>query len=341
MTHRVGSAVLLTLLGSLSGVPALNAAGAPARLDFNADGYADLVYQTQVQIWPNPPSDHQIRARTSSGSDGLLWSWPANGSPGREVLIARDFSGDGKGDVIWNVNGQYELWVMNGVTIRRQVPLPPTDGSWDLRGAGDFDGDARTDILWQDPQNGLHMWLFRRPGFVESLDLGVLQLPWQVAGVADFNGDGRADVLLRNTSTGTLYEWQMNGAVISAHGPVSPTLDLNWAVRATYDFDGDGKADILWWSTQNWTDSRVWNMSGFQATATFGLPRVDPEAIDDFDGNGRAEVMRTVGVIPTPGFGCDLTLTGYYELVPGGPSGGGGAPPNLCVGVVYLQPGVY
>ncbi len=326
-----GAALLAALLaaGSAWG------AGLPPRLDLDGDGRADLIVKGQA---PNPPYDHYIAARTSLGAWATLWSWPVNGSAGRALVTARDFTGDGKGDILWALNGQFELWVMNGVAVRRQVPLPPSGAGWDLRGAGDFDADQRADILWQDGQNGLHMWLFRRPGFVESLDLGVLQLPWRVAAVADFNGDGRADILLRNLSSGALYEWQMNGPAITAHGPLSMTLDLAWSLAASGDFNGDGRADLLWSSLDA---TRVWNVSGFQVLAAFGEPSLAPEAVDAFNGDGRAQVLQIIGVAPTPGPGCDLALTQYVTLDPGGPPAGGATPPNICVGSTYVQPGMF
>ena len=66
---------------------------------------------------------------------------------------------------------------------------------------------------------------------------------WTVVGVGDFNGDGKADILWRHTS-GTLYQWQMNGtSVIGAGSPGGAPTD--WTVVGVGDFNGDGKADVL------------------------------------------------------------------------------------------------
>ena len=63
----------------------------------------------------------------------------------------------------------------------------------------------------------------------------------------DFNGDGKADILWRHTS-GTLYEWLLNGTSIIGQGsPGSASTD--WTIVGVGDFNGDGKADILWWHT--------------------------------------------------------------------------------------------
>jgi hypothetical protein len=44
--------------------------------------------------------------------------------------------------------------------------------------------------------------------------------------VGDFNGDGKADILWRNSSTGQVEIWLMNGATLTGQGsPGSPTTD--------------------------------------------------------------------------------------------------------------------
>jgi hypothetical protein len=61
----------------------------------------------------------------------------------------------------------------------------------------------------------------------------------------DFNGDGFDDILWRNTSTGQVVVWFVNGTSVigggSPGGAVSP-----WAIAETGDFNFDGKSDILW-----------------------------------------------------------------------------------------------
>jgi FG-GAP-like repeat len=39
---------------------------------------------------------------------------------------------------------------------------------------------------------------------------------WETAATADFTGDGKADILLRNSGTGAMYLWQMDGATLTS-----------------------------------------------------------------------------------------------------------------------------
>ena len=44
---------------------------------------------------------------------------------------------------------------------------------------------------------------------------------WQVAQIGDFNGDGKADILWRNTVSGAMQDWTMNGSTIASNDPVA------------------------------------------------------------------------------------------------------------------------
>jgi hypothetical protein len=58
---------------------------------------------------------------------------------------------------------------------------------------------------------------------------------WKPVEIGDFNGDGNCDVLWRNSTTGQLNEFLLNGNIVTAE--VSPssggaviTPDLSWSV---------------------------------------------------------------------------------------------------------------
>jgi FG-GAP-like repeat len=74
----------------------------------------------------------------------------------------------------------------------------------------------------------------------------VAQNTLQPTSTHDFNGDCKSDMLWRNTTTGDLGIWLMNGTQT-----LSPPVDLGnvpntWLVVGTGDFNGDGMSDILW-----------------------------------------------------------------------------------------------
>jgi len=60
---------------------------------------------------------------------------------------------------------------------------------------------------------------------------------WKVVEIGDFNGDGDADLLWRDSNTGQLAEWLMNGNVLTAStalksNSVTVNPDLSWTTQA-------------------------------------------------------------------------------------------------------------
>ena len=76
----------------------------------------------------------------------------------------------------------------------------------------------------------------------------------------DFNGDGKQDILWRNTQTGEVDIWFMNGASVISKAYVA-TVGPDWEVVGTADFNGDGQSDILWRNTVDGSFV-IWIMHG-------------------------------------------------------------------------------
>lgn len=109
----------------------------------------------------------------------------------------------------------------------------------------------------------------------------------------DFNGDGRSDILWRNTNSGGVIEWFINGTAVIGSG--SPgTAAAPWTIVGSGDFNGDGNSDILWLNTAT-GDAVIWLMNGTTVIGT-GSPgaAVAPwsvQGIGDFNGDGRSDIL--------------------------------------------------
>ena len=85
------------------------------------------------------------------------------------VAQTGDFNGDGKTDILWhNTNGDTSIWLMTASGTQMQV-LAATDlgvvpQSWNIAGAGDFNGDGRSDILWRNTNGDTSIWLMTGNG---------------------------------------------------------------------------------------------------------------------------------------------------------------------------------
>jgi hypothetical protein len=109
----------------------------------------------------------------------------------------------------------------------------------------------------------------------------------------DLDGDGNADIVWRNTSSGVVAVWLMNGPTISNSG-FPAGVPLVWQIAGVGDVNGDGKADVIWRNSTSGTVA-VWLMNGLTITSV-GFPGStstdwEIEQIGDVDGNGTADLV--------------------------------------------------
>jgi hypothetical protein len=115
--------------------------------------------------------------------------------------------------------------------------------------------------------------------------------PTAVSRPSDLSGDGKSDLIFRNSSTGEINAWLMNGGTVTANlGLVGPG---NWTVSHTADFNGDGKADILFRNDDG--SVSLWLMNGLSPISQVGLLGADPNwrvsHVGDFNGDGKADIL--------------------------------------------------
>jgi len=55
---------------------------------------------------------------------------------------------------------------------------------------------------------------------------------WSIVQVGDFDGDGRSDILWRQSTTGQLAEWQMDGWLIDSSQTLQSAPDASWQTQS-------------------------------------------------------------------------------------------------------------
>jgi hypothetical protein len=116
-----------------------------------------------------------------------------------------------------------------------------------------------------------------------------------VVRASDFSGDHKADILWRNSSTGDIALWLMNGTSFASGGTIYSGAIPAWQIVGVGDFNGDGRADLLWRNTAT-GDIAFWMMNGTailsSGTVYSGaVPQWQIMAVADFDGDGKADIL--------------------------------------------------
>jgi outer membrane protein assembly factor BamB len=246
-------------------------------------------------FWPRMTADVLGRLFVSTGTDqGLLYSLEADLTP-RWLTSA---PGALFGGPVLADNGV----LVQGMSGDRVFAYWTPTTAWAVRGVGDLDGDAFTDLVWQSEDGRLAAWLMNgtdrvRGRFVDPPYPGDGQ--WAVAGQGDFNRDGKADLLWRHGGSGEIVVWHMDGERLTAAAFTTPPVlaDPAWTIAGTGQFDGDGKVDILWRHVLS-GQLAVWYMDGLTlASGTFTSPpglsdlgwRI--EATGDFNQDARTDLV--------------------------------------------------
>ena len=161
----------------------------------------------------------------------------------------------------------------------------------------DFNGNGKSDILWQGSDGTPAIWLMDGMNAVTAGAAGSFNPgpSWHVKESGDFNGDGKSDILWQNDD-GTPAIWLMNGSTVLSNSPAgSFNPGPTWHIKATGDFNGDSKSDILW-QNDNGTPA-IWLMNGSTVLANGPAGSFNPgptwqiKDTGDFNGDGMSDIL--------------------------------------------------
>ncbi|GAB3381123.1 FG-GAP repeat domain-containing protein [Lysobacter fragariae] len=209
-----------------------------------------------------------------NGSTGYS-AYKSLGTSDWKAVGAGDFDGNGTSDVLYrnqrdgrNFLHAEAAWAdWSGVYPVASV----SNLAWTVAGIGDFDGDARSDVLWRNATTGQNA-IWRSGNAATRLGIAsVRDLDWKVATVGDFDGDGRSDILWRNTRTGANAIWKSGNNLLRQ--VVANVIDQRWQVTATGDFNGDGKWDLFWRNSATGANV-IWNSANSATRQTLPLVAV-------------------------------------------------------------------
>jgi hypothetical protein len=191
--------------------------------DFNADGKSDLLWQNsstgEKSVWLLDGA----RILGIQRLEGII-----SGSD----LQLLDFNGDGRTDILTRDRflGRSRVWLWDETGRKPElnpIELPRTspDGSFTL---GDFDGDRRSDILFQGPGSPQLEIFFGQaePGFTSI----VLEKPKGqfIDKIIDLNGDGKTEIVTKGFFTSISETFSLQGnqltTFLAVNQPIEPIV---------------------------------------------------------------------------------------------------------------------
>ena len=245
----------------------------PGTVAFSRSGTMDLLWQHETTGWL---AASQLR--------GLTLSKPGLIIPGQvpdtdwKIVTAVDLNRDGQRDLIWRhrTAGWVAYWPMRGSQRISSEMLHPDrvlDLDWQICGAGDFDGDGWTDLVWHHARVGfVAVWLMRGANVrkVVVLSTSVPDTDWHLVGAGDLDRDKRPDLIWRHVRTGAVAAWFMDHLKVRKSGLIGPGyVPLYWRVAAVTDANKDGYADLIWQKDDGWLG--LWFMKGAKVQSSYTL----------------------------------------------------------------------
>ncbi len=228
------------------------------------------------------------------------------------VVTSGDLNADNKPDLIFrsSSSGRVIAWTMDGTTSTGTsvlwAPSTAADTQWVPIACGDFNADNKTDIIWRNTATSRAI-VWHMDGTTRTSTTTIwnpataADALWVPYATGDLDADGKTDILWRNTSTGRVIVWYMNGTTRTGTAPVwtpATTADTLWVPVACGDFNADTKTDIFWRNTSSGRGI-IWYMNGVTRTGTATVWAATgptdylwvPHAAGDFDASGGPDLI--------------------------------------------------
>jgi hypothetical protein len=139
------------------------------------------------------------------------------------------------------------MWLMDDdkpVWVGAVGPFNPGP-NWEIKATGDFNGDGRSDILWQGGDGTPAVWMMDGTRRLVRRRRSVQSGPnWESRAPATSATAGRYFMAGQRRHAGNLADGWQPSRLGRCRGLVQPRTELG--VKGTGDFNGDGRSDILW-----------------------------------------------------------------------------------------------
>ncbi|MGN9918058.1 LamG-like jellyroll fold domain-containing protein [Micromonospora palomenae] len=286
MVRSNGSGGWLTSIPTKIGTSIASANLIVGSKDFNGDGKPDILWRSST--------DSNMYLLAGNGKGGWVTGssvkiGPAVGSANLMVM-SRDFSGDGKPDLIFRSSVDNNLYMLKGNGTGGWISTVATQigSGWQnadlLAAPGDFNGDGKDDIVYRNSSDkNLYMVAGNGTGGWSTGTSVKIGSSWGSANAlltaGDFDGDKKADFVYRKSTDNDMYlvsgngtgGW-VSGASVLIGGQPDPRNDVILTMR-----DGRSASE----NDGTYLTSYAYDAKGNQTSITDPLGRVTRTAYTD------------------------------------------------------------
>jgi uncharacterized repeat protein (TIGR01451 family) len=298
-----------------------------ATCTFNVAGAVAVGAAPQTAVFAvvlgNPVTPGGSVSNTASGADDGSNgpdTNPADNTGSDSTLISTkgDANSSGQADIIFQntTSGRVVSWFMNaqnrvggGATSPIEFSVP----GYKVVGSADFNDDGQNDLLWRNPADGaIRVWLMNAMLVTSEVSTTPAQeadTTWEIVATGDLNADNKPDILFRNSVTGAIKVWLMNGLTRLAEQSTSPVTpgDLGWRVVGIGDFNHVALTspvvpadtfDDLVFRNQVTGKIVIWLMNGvtringaFANPSSAGDSNWEIAAVADYNGDNQSDLL--------------------------------------------------
>ncbi len=181
-------------------------------------------------------------------------------------------------------------WVINSTGAFQFARILAKTGDWQLKAAGDVDGDGVSDLLFQTASGNTGGWFMNADGSLRDARFWWNVGGWEIQAAGDYEGIGRAQLFFQ-TAGGAVAYWRLD-----THGAFVAAMPLGhmgaWRLRGAGDLDGDHKAELFWQTATG--PVAIWqhNPDGsIRGAVAYNTGEWMLSGVTDIDGDGVCDLL--------------------------------------------------